>query len=81
MFCFSVVLDKLKVQSQSCNEMFPLSQVAQIKRSDNMFVVDLRDSPEVCQYLLSTFSINMIKIVFVLAILAHICKSSTQEQV
>lgn len=40
------VLDKLKVQSQSCNEMFPLSQVAQIKRSDNMFVVDLRDSPE-----------------------------------
>lgn len=55
MFCFSDVLDKLKVQSQSCNEMFPLSQVAQIKRSDNMFVVDLRDSPEVCQYLLSTF--------------------------
>ena len=51
-FFFSDVLDKLKVQSQSCNEMFPLSQVAQIKHSDNMFVVDLRDSPEVCQYLL-----------------------------
>lgn len=40
------VLDKLKVQSQNGKEMFPLSQVAEIKLNDSMFVIDLRDSPE-----------------------------------
>ena len=57
---FSDVLDKLKVQSQNGKEMFPLSQVAEIKHNDSMFVIDLRDSPEVCQYLLSTFYILLI---------------------
>ena len=47
---FSDVLDKLKVQSQNGNEMFLLSQVAQIKLNNSMFVIDLKDSPEVHQY-------------------------------
>ena len=52
---FTDVLDKLKVQSQNGKGMFPLSQVAEIKLNDSMFVIDLRDSPEVHQCLLSTF--------------------------
>ena len=49
-FFFSDVLDKLKVQSQNGKEMFLLSQVAQIKLNNSMFVIDLKDSPEVRQY-------------------------------
>ena len=54
---FSDVLDRLRVQSQNGKETFPLSQVAKIKLADGMFVIDLRDSPEVCRYciLLPTF--------------------------
>ncbi|KAL9975910.1 hypothetical protein ACROYT_G013129 [Oculina patagonica] len=40
------VLDKLKVQSQNGKEAFPLSQVAQIKLNNSMFVVDMSSSPE-----------------------------------
>ena len=45
------------MQSQNGKETFPLSQVAQIKFDNSMFVIDLKDSPEVRQYyiLLPTF--------------------------
>ncbi|KAJ7384993.1 hypothetical protein OS493_018682 [Desmophyllum pertusum] len=40
------VLDKLKVESPNSKEKFVLSQVAQIKLNNSMFVVDLSSSPE-----------------------------------
>jgi len=39
-------LDKIKLESQNGKEKFTLSQVAQIKLNNSMFVVDLSSSPE-----------------------------------
>lgn len=44
---FSGALDKIKLESQNGKEKFTLSQVAQIKLNNSMFVVDLSSSPEV----------------------------------
>ncbi|XP_020624200.1 uncharacterized protein LOC110061693 [Orbicella faveolata] len=71
------VLDKLKVQSQNGKETFPLSQVAQIKLNDSMFVIDLRDSPEVRQYFIANLLNPMcivFSILFVFATLVRICQ-------
>ena len=47
-YFLSDALDKVKVESQNGKERFTLSQVAQIKLNNNMFVVDMSSSPEVC---------------------------------
>ncbi|KAK2554694.1 Ribosome-recycling factor [Acropora cervicornis] len=39
-------LDKVRLESQNGNEKFTLSQVAQIKMKDGMFIVDMASSPE-----------------------------------
>ena len=49
-YFLSDALDKVKVESQNGKERFTLSQVAQIKLNNNMFVVDMSSSPEVCYF-------------------------------
>lgn len=44
---FLDALDKIKVESQKGKDKFILSQVAQIKLNNGMFVVDMNGSPEV----------------------------------
>ena len=44
---FLDALDKIKVESQNGKDKFILSQVAQIKLNNGMFVVDMNGSPEV----------------------------------
>lgn len=39
-------LDKVRLEPQNGNEKFTLSQVAQIKMKDGMFIVDMASSPE-----------------------------------
>ena len=65
------------MQSQNGKETFPLSQVAQIKLNDSMFVIDLRDSPEVRQYFIANLLNPMcivFSILFVFATLVRICQ-------
>ena len=52
---FLDALDKIKVESQNGKDKFILSQVAQIKLNNGMFVVDMNGSPEV-------FTLNIIKL-------------------
>lgn len=52
---FLDALDKIKVESQNGKDKFILSQVAQIKLNNGMFVVDMNGSPEV-------FTVNIIKL-------------------
>lgn len=44
---FTDALDKVRLESQNGNDKFTLSQVAQIKMKDGMFIVDMASSPEV----------------------------------
>ena len=53
---FLDALDKIKVESQNGKDKFILSQVAQIKLNNGMFVVDMNGSPEV-------FTLNNIYII------------------
>lgn len=52
---FLDALDKIKVESQNGKDKFILSQVAQIKLNNGMFVVDMNGSPEV-------FTLNIMKL-------------------
>lgn len=52
---FLDALDKIKLESQNGKDKFILSQVAQIKLNNGMFVVDMNGSPEV-------FTLNIIKL-------------------
>lgn len=52
---FLDALDKIKVESQNRKDKFILSQVAQIKLNNGMFVVDMNGSPEV-------FTLNIIQL-------------------
>ena len=53
---FLDALDKIKVESQNGKDKFILSQVAQIKLNNGLFVVDMNGSPEV-------FTLNNIYII------------------
>lgn len=55
---FLDALDKIKVESQNGKDKFILSQVAQIKLNNSMFVVDMNGSPEVLTLILLHYSFS-----------------------